>query len=60
MVEAEPNGQALVGDSLVEHTAEGLAVHGSRLVPEADNAAAKLIHHHQDPVRLEQDRLSPE
>jgi hypothetical protein len=60
MIGNEPPWQAFSGIGLVEHATESHSIYGDRLHTKADDAAAKLIHHDQDPVRLEQDRISPE
>src|ERR1017187_3521420 len=60
MVKTQPNRRSLACDCLVEHATEGYAVYRSCLDRETDDAATKLIHHDQDPMRLEQDRFRPE
>jgi hypothetical protein len=60
MVGAEPGGQTLAGDGLVEHAAERWPIDGNGLHPKADDPAGKLIQDNQNPVTLQQDRFSPE
>jgi hypothetical protein len=60
MVGAEPGGQTLAGDGLVEHAAERRPIDGNGLHPKADDPAGKLIQDNQNPVTLQQDRFSPE
>src|SRR5664279_1498379 len=60
MVEAQPDGEGLSADGLVEHATERPAVHGHGLHPKADDPAGKLIHDDQDPMTPQQDRIGPE
>jgi hypothetical protein len=48
MIGAEPRGQTLPGDGLVEHAAERWTVDGHGLHPKADDPAGKLIHDDQN------------
>ena len=60
VVEAQPDGQSLTRDRLIEHATKGHAVHGNRLHAKTDDAPAELIHNDQDPMRTKQDRFGPE
>ena len=60
MIGTEPPGQAFSGNGPIDHATESHSIYGERMHTEANGAAAKLIHDDQDPMCLEQDRLSSE
>src|SRR6516162_3958122 len=53
-------GQSLPCDRVVEHPAHPDTVEIGRLDAEADDPTGVNIHHHQDPITPEQNRLSAE
>ena len=59
VVQTQSHRKPMAGNGLVEHAAEGDSVDGARLHPKANDFPRKLIHHDQDPMRLEEDRFNP-
>ena len=60
VIQTQPHGQVLTGDSLVERAAKSHAVDGYRLYSKADDSTVELVHDDQHPMRLEQNRLRAE
>ena len=54
MIGAEVPRHTLAGNGSIEHAAQGDAIDIARVYPEADDPPSELVHHHENPVALEQ------